>query len=137
MRRVRRALVAVALGVPCVAGAAAESWEFVVSVGGLIVADPLLVNGEWTLPIQADVSGLKTISATPKALNSALTCRKVAAEVMGRNIYITILTDVANAGAIARCPAASLGAPSPGPYSVYYRSPNGALTPLREIRIGL
>jgi hypothetical protein len=131
------ACLALAILLPVLADAAVESWAFVESVGGLTVADPVQVGGYWLLPVRANVSGLESISRKPTKLNSALACSNVAATVTGASIFLAIVTGVAGPGASARCPAAKLGSPPRGGYTVFYRGPDNIAVRIRTVSIGL
>src|SRR4029077_17489159 len=127
----------VAILLPVVADAATQNWAFVESVGGLTVSDPVRVEGQWLLPVQADVAGLESFSSKDTTLNSALACSKVAATVRGTNIFLAIVTGVAGPGASARCPPAKLGSLPPGDYNVFYRGPDNVAVRIRTVSIGL
>src|ERR1700681_2247629 len=86
-----------------------QSWDFVVSVGGMSVGEPVLENGVWSLPIQADVSGLESFTFKPTALNSTLVCARVAAKIIAKDIFLTIYSDLPGVAKSARCPATQLG----------------------------
>jgi len=117
--------------------AAPQSWAFVVSVGGITVEDPVQADGIWTLPVQADVSGLVTFTSKPTTLNSALVCSSVVAKIIDDRIYLTIYTGLPGAAKNARCPAARLGVVKPGTYSVLYQGPRNAPVLLRSVHVGL
>jgi hypothetical protein len=136
-RRIRRAIVGLVLCAPCALAATPQPWAFVVSVGGIKVGDPVEANGAWTLPVQADVSGLETFTAKPTVLNSARVCARVAAEIVDNSIYLTIHSDLAGVTKSARCPPAQLGAISPGKYKIFYKGPQDAPILLRSVNVGL
>jgi hypothetical protein len=137
MRQLSTLLVGFVLVAPTVAVATSQSWAFVVSVGGVIVEDPVRANGAWSLPIQADVSGLATFTSKPTVLNSALVCSRVAAKISDSDIYLTINSDLPGDGKNARCPAARLGAIAPGEYRVFYKGPQDAPILLRSVHVGI
>src|SRR5689334_14380729 len=83
-----------------------RSWEFVTSVGGITVDNPVPTARGLVLPVRADVSGLQAISVKPTTLNSIMACSKTRAEVEGRNIYVTIATTLLRQGNSSRCPDA-------------------------------
>ena len=136
MRRVRGILVWLVLCAPSVVTATPQSWAFVVSVGGISVGDPVQANGAWTLPVQADVSGLETFTSKPTALNSALVCSSVVAKIIDNSIYLTIHSDLVGAAKAARCPAAQLGIIPTGAYKVFYKGPQDVPVLLRSVHIG-
>lgn len=133
----RGALVGLVLCAPSAGAATPQPWTFVVSVGGITVGDPVQANGAWTLPVQADVSGLETFTSKPTALNSALVCSSVVAKIIDNHIYLTIHSDLAGAIKSARCPAAQLGIIPSGAYKVFYKGPQDAPVLLRSVHVGL
>ena len=134
MKRIALCLLIASLPGSVLAGS--ESWSFVQSVGGLAVETPSLGTQGWVLPVRADVSGLKSVTAKPTALNSALICERTNAAIEGRNIYITIVSTLAHPNASSNCPAATLGEMSAGKYSVFYRGPSETPVRLGEVSIG-
>jgi hypothetical protein len=118
------------------AWAGAENWKFVQSVGGMALGKPVLDRPGWILPVRIDVSGLDTVSVKPTVMNSALVCERVAVAIEQRNIYLTVVSGLARAGASPRCPPAELGRIDGGQYSVFYRSPGEAPVPLGDLSIG-
>jgi len=137
MRLIRGALGGFVLCAASAVAATPQPWAFVVSVGGITVGDPAQAKGVWTLPVQADVSGLETFTSKPTVLNSALVCSSVVAKTMDNSIYLTIHTDLADANKSARCPAAALGSIPSGPYRVFYKGPRDAPVLLRSVQVGL
>jgi hypothetical protein len=133
----RSVLMAWALFVPSVRAATPQPFMFVVSVGGISVGDPVRAKGVWTLPVQADVSGLETFTSKPTILNSALVCSSVAAKITGNSIYLTIRSNLAGANKSARCPPALLGVIPSGSYKVFYQGPQEAPVFLRSIDVGI
>lgn len=103
-----------------------RSWAFVQSVGGITVDKAVRSDsGGWDLPINADVSGTRTITTKPTSINSGLACR-TSAKVEGSSIYITVSTGVIAVLKGPECPSVHLeGIPS-GKYTVYYRGPDEA-----------
>lgn len=111
-------------------------WAFIQSVGGMAIGTPKKANGEWSLPVMADVSGLTTVTVKPSTLNSALICEKTVATVEGHNLYLTVFTGTAGSSYTPRCPPAKLGAIPTGNYRVFYRGQNESPIPLGALRIG-
>ncbi len=134
MNRLALSAFLAALSSPAWAGA--ENWKFVQSVGGMALGKPALDRPGWVLPVGINVSGLDTVSVKPTVMNSALVCERVEAAIERRNIYLTVVSGLARAGAGPRCPPAELGRIDGGPYSVFYRGPGEAPVPLGEISIG-
>jgi hypothetical protein len=124
------------LGVPGIAVATAQSWAFVVSVGGIVIGDAVKANGTWSLPVRADVSGLESFTSKPTVMNSAMVCSGVVAKIVRSDIYLTIHTDLAGVGKRAQCPAAKLGVLPVGAYTVFYQGPEDAPVRLRAVQVG-
>ena len=137
MRHVSNIFVGLVLGVPSIAVATAQSWAFVVSVGGIVIGDAAKANGSWALPVRADVSGLESFTSKPTVMNSAMVCSGVVAKIVRSDIYLTIHTDLAGVGKSAQCPAAKLGVLPAGTYTVFYQGPEGAPVRLRAVQVGL
>ena len=135
MRGVIDIFVVVALLAPVLGRSEARTWEFITAVGGVAVGNPSHAGNGWTLPVDADVSGLHPFSSKPTTLNSGLICAQDNALVTGRKIYLTMETSMAGRGS-ARCRAASLGVVPTGVYEVFYRDQRGTLAHLRRVRIG-
>jgi len=114
-----------------------RSWNFVQAVGGLSIGTPFHIEGGWVLPVHGDVTGLQTITVKPTTLNSGLACKKTAAEVVGNEIYLTIITSLAGKDSGALCPPAFLGQLHSGKYAVFYRGPNELAIKLGEVSIEL
>jgi hypothetical protein len=137
MRHVRSMFLGLVLGIPSIAAATAQSWSFVVSVGGIVIGDAVKANGSWTLPVRADVSGLESFTSKPTVMNSAMVCSGVVAKIVRSDIYLTIHTDPAGVGKNAQCPAVKLGVLPAGAYTVFYQGPEGAPVRLRSVQVGL
>lgn len=137
MRRLHGFLAGLVFGASSAAATTPQSWAFVVSVGGITVGDPVRANGTWSLPVQADVSGLESFASKPTALNSALVCSSVLAKIIDSDIYLTIYSALPDGAKSARCPAAALGVIVPGEYSVFYKGPQDAPVLLRSVHVGL
>ena len=114
-----------------------RSWEFVTSVGGIAVDNPVRTAQGLMLPVRADVSGLQAISVKPTTLNSIMACSKTRAEVVGSNIYVTIATTLLLEGDSSRCPDAKLSGLAEGDYTVFYRSAHADAVRLGEVRVAL
>ena len=138
MRHVFSIFVGLVLGVPSIAAATAESWAFVVSVGGIIIGDAIKANGSWTLPgacrrVRPGIVHLQTHCY--EFGNDVFS--SVVAKIVRSNIYLTIHTDLAGVGKRAQCPSAKLGVLPAGAYTVFYQGPGGAPVRLRSIQVGL
>jgi hypothetical protein len=112
-------------------------WSFVTAVGGLKVGAPVHSDGEWSLPIQGDVSGLKAITNRPTTMNSALVCEAVKARVKGQDIFLMLKTTLVHGDATSACPAAKLGKLANGSYSVWYGTSRAEGVSLGTVRVAL
>ena len=119
------------------AAAESVSWDFVQSVGGLTIGQPVKSSAGWQLPIRADVSGLRTVTVQPKVMNSGIACVETRAAVEGSSIFLTVITGIASSDRSAACPPAMLGSIAPGPYLVKYRGGNGPVMPIGKVNIAL
>jgi hypothetical protein len=120
---------------PPVAAADPRGWSFVRSVGGLRVGEPVWREGQWRLPVHANVAGIERFTERPTLQDAHLACTAVLVAIERQAIYLTFDTAVVRASARARCPPALLGRPRPGPYTVFYRGPDEAPVRLRTVRI--
>ena len=111
------------------------SWAFLSSVGGFSIGQPTKGGAGWVLPVQGDVSGLRTITTKPTTMNSAIACLETQASVDKMKINLRVITGLAGPGRNAACPAAALGSLAPGRYSVQYRGINEPAVPLGEVVI--
>ena len=130
------ALILSVLLLPLTALARSEGWQFVQSVGGIAVGKPEHLPSGWSLSVRADVSGVTTVTLKPTALNSALACVRTFAVVEGRNIFLTIDSELVRSGYTSRCPSANLGRVADGQYRVFYRGPSEPPIELSEVSIG-
>jgi hypothetical protein len=132
------ALVIVALAgtlLARVAVAEVASWKYLVSVGGFSIGHPKKVARGWVLPVQGDVSGLRTITAKPTTMNSSVACVETQASVEGKTISVRVITGIGGPGRSASCPPANLGPIAPGSYFVQYVGSNEAPVPLGNVVI--
>jgi hypothetical protein len=134
---IRISLLALVVFLPITAHARSESWGFVQSIGGIVVEAPVHTKDGWVLPVQANVSGLETITQKPTILNSALICKRTEVRIEKNNIYLTLVTGITHKGGSPRCPHAELGNIASGKYRVFYRGPGESPFSLREVEIGL
>lgn len=113
-----------------------RDWAFIQSVGGLAVGEPQrLADGNYRLPINCDVSGLKQITIKPTTLNSALAVRETGCAVRGQTIQLWIKTCVMDARHSPAAPDMVLKNVPAGRYQVQYRSRDGSVVNLHEIEL--
>jgi hypothetical protein len=110
-------------------------WAFVQSVGGISIGNVSVSKGNYSLAVNADVSGLEQVTVKPTLVNSALICESTTATIQDKAIYLTINKGVIREGYSTHCPAAKLKHIKAGNYQVFYKSPNGDTQPLGEILI--
>jgi hypothetical protein len=130
-------LIMAALLIACGALVEERDWSFVKAVGGMSIGTPREENGEWLLPVEADVSGLRTVTVKPTTLNSALACKEVRSSVNNNVIHLSLITALAAKGHSSTCPAAKLGTIAPGRYVVFYGGRKDKVVRLGEVNIGL
>jgi len=103
-----------------------QPWSFMQSVGGIIVEKADRDEGGWRLPLLCDVSGLRTFTSKPTAVNSGLAWSGVTVAVEGRDILITVVTGPPQRAArSSACGEANLGRIPRGRYRLIYRDPSG------------
>jgi len=110
-----------------------RGWAFVQSTGGIALGTVSVSEGNWSLAVRADVSGLEEITVRPSLVNSALICERTTATVEDNRIFLTIHTGLLREGYATSCPPANLGQLRAGSYRVFYRSPAGEPHRLGEI----
>lgn len=110
-------------------------WTFVQSVGGISIGEVSITDGNYSLAVNANVSGLEQVTVKPTLVNSALICESTMATIQDKAIYLTIYKGVIREGYSTHCPAAKLKHIKAGNYQVFYKSPNGETQPLGEVLI--
>lgn len=117
-----RQLCCVALALLASAAAAQQQpWSFVQAAGGLRLGKPMPRPTGWVLPVDANVSGLSTITARPTVVNPALVCNETLAALDGQALYLTVVTRSAGSGGTSRCPPVFISNALAGRYTVFYR----------------
>jgi hypothetical protein len=120
-----------------VPGEAAQTWEQMKAVGGLLVLDPVrLPDGTVLLPLACDVSGLSNVSTPATQQNPGRVVSRTESMVAGDNIQFRIVTGLPAHGASVHAPPLSLGRLAPGEYRVEYANPSGWRVPLRTVTVG-
>jgi hypothetical protein len=96
-----------------------RSWEFIRAVGGIKAGETTrLEDGGVLIALDCDVSGSKTITHQPDALNSGIGVGSVLTEVEGQTLFISIKTRV---GVSSACPSARFEPLDAGEYQIVYR----------------
>lgn len=98
-----------------------QPWSFVQTVGGLKLGQAVRRPNGWMLPIDANISGLATITMQPSKVNPGMVCEETKARLEGQSIYITLVTGTAKPGTASRCPPVFIGPVTAGRYAVFYR----------------
>lgn len=125
-----RRLFCIALALLASAAAAQQQpWSFVQAAGGLRLGKPIPRPAGWALPVDADVSGLRTITTKPTMVNLALVCSETQVTLEGQALYITLVTRSAGPAGESRCPPVFISNSLAGQYTVFYRY--GGQTPVR------
>lgn len=115
-----------------------RDWEFIQSVGGIAIGEPILEKNNWFLPVKCNVAGLKEITVKPTMLNSGLDWADTEVRIKGDVIYLSIETAlVGMGGKSSDCGPAKLGEIKSGKYSVMYLSPDKSTNLIGEVEIGL
>lgn len=135
MLRVRLAAAVAAL---LVAGCAVEhrDWAFVQSVGGIALGTPYRAASGVMLPVSVDVSGSRTITTKPTAMNSGLALDRIAVRRQGHTLSLAVITRVAgNDNHRTSSVDLALGELDPGRYAVAYAEPDGSSVEMGEITV--
>ncbi|MFZ3220854.1 MAG: hypothetical protein WA174_12515 [Rhodoferax sp.] len=98
-----------------------QPWSFVQAAGGLRLGKPVPRPTGWMLPVDADVSGLSTITTQPTAVHPALVCRETRATLEGQALYLTLITGTSGTGGTPRCAPVFISNALAGRYTVFYR----------------
>lgn len=113
-----------------------RSWDFIHARGGLQVEQPTRKGGQSVLPISCNVSGIKTISTTPKIRHSQLAWAESVVKVEGVSIYLTIYTARQSPKyPSAHCGAAAIKRLEPGDYELIYLNPDGSSRRLTVVNV--
>jgi hypothetical protein len=124
-------------GLTSVLTAEHRDWDFIQSVGGIMVSDPVQKeNGTVWLPIICNVSGLEKITTKPSIINSALVVRKVEYKIEEDKILIYIKTSLIDKqNKNVKTEGIILDNIRPGIYKVEYLNPDDSSHFVREIII--
>jgi len=115
-----------------------RDWEFIQSVGGIEIGEPMFINDNWQLPIKCNVSGLKAITVKPTTLNSGLVWADTEVRFKDTEIHISIETALTGMSSkTASCGPAELGKLKSGVYIIKYLSPDMSTNYIGEVNIGL
>jgi hypothetical protein len=112
-----------------------RDWAFVQSVGGMALGTPYQTPEGVKLPVRVDVTGSRTITTPPTALNSGLAIKEIRVRRNGSNVRLELLTAVAGKGSSSSSRDVLLGNLEPGRYAIQYAEPNGGTVALGEIRV--
>lgn len=112
-----------------------RSLAFIEDRGGLALTETYRKNNRWWLGVECNVSGIKTISETPRTLHSGLAWSKSVATVEDDRIYLTVFTAVQGPQApSANCGDAPLARVERKVYPVYYVDPDEQTHLLGNVR---
>jgi hypothetical protein len=109
-----------------------KDWKFIQDVGGMSIGKPYRTEKGIMLPVNCDVSGLKTITVKPKIMNSGLSIKEIKVERTNKVISLALVTSV---GGNASCNDLFLGNLPSGEYSIVYKEPNGSFVQITETEI--
>ena len=112
-----------------------RDWTFIQSVGGLFVGNPKhLESDNWYLPIDCDVSGIRTITIKPTTVNSALVVRKIKTKVKLNTVQIWVITSVADKQNISSSSTGvTLKGITEGSYKIEYLNPDGTTISIKTV----
>ena len=104
-----------------------QDWSFIQGVGGIAIHQPYRSKGNVIIPVDCDVSGLRTITIKPTRVNSGIIVKGVKSVRRNSTIYLQVATTVARGdGTTAACPSAKLADIPPGKYDVVYGMPSNS-----------
>lgn len=110
-------------------------WQFIESVGGMKVGEPQRQeSGDWLLPLECDLTGLRRISTDPSILNSTQVIEQARWHIVDNQLRVTLLLKPSSyATDAARCTPLLLQGVKPGEYEAVYldgeqRHPLGKFT---------
>lgn len=131
------AVVCAVLPKPASAFVSEQDWAYVQAIGGMKLGTPQQKDGNWTLPVDIDVTGSRAVTTQPTAQHPGLVCAGIQAEPHGNTFYFSLFTSYPWLGADkgGGCPPIVLGHLSPGTYTLYYRGLNEDPVKLAEIVI--
>jgi hypothetical protein len=100
-----------------------QDWQYVQSVGGMRLGQPQQKEGNWTVPVEIDVTGSRPITTQPTAQHPGLVCAGIQAEPHDAEIYLTLFTSYPWLGADkgGGCQPIVLGHLTTGHYTLYYK----------------
>jgi len=123
--------------VRAVAGTEHRDWASLQPLGGLRVLDPVrLADGTVLLPVAFDISGLTSVTTTPRTINSGSVVVRTDAAVTGDHIRLGIIQGLAGErGLTCFARSAKLGDLVAGDYAVEYENADGTTVPLRTVHV--
>ena len=113
-----------------------RDWAFIQSVRGMALGTPYRTASGIMLPVSVDVSGLKTVTTTPRVMNSGLALKEIVVRREGNTVGIALFTTAA--GSLSQRTTSSdiaLGDLQPGRYTVVYAEPNGERVDVGQITV--
>jgi hypothetical protein len=113
------------------------TWEFIQSVGGIRIGQPRKKDDSaWVLPVICDVSGLKTITQKPTAMNSGVVVTKMLHQIAGSDISISVVFNLPlSSERTSACQEVTLGEMKVGDYRVLYLEANNTTHDLGTITL--
>lgn len=113
-----------------------RDWNFIQTVGGIKIEDPLETEDGFYLPIICNVSGEDSITLKPTGINSALFCLKTKTKIEGNKIYLTVITGYSIFDELkSKCKAVRIGKLKKGKYLVYYKDKSSDKQQIGEFTI--
>ena len=123
LNRLARVVVIAALGLaPLAQAQTPASWEFLQSVGGIRIGAAQKDGNGWILPVECDLTGLRSITTDPTVLNSELVVDRLQWQADGQQLRVSVLLkETSYATSEATCPLLRLQGLQPGRYTVFYQ----------------
>jgi hypothetical protein len=112
-----------------------RDWAFVRAVGGMALGAPYRTPAGVMLPIDIDVTGLRSITTKPTTMNSALALEEISVRQQGDRILLKLTTAVGGKGSSHSSKDLLLGSLAPGRYVVQFIEPGGAAIEVGTITV--
>jgi hypothetical protein len=112
-----------------------RNWAFVQAVGGMALGAPYRTPAGMMLPVEIDVTGLRSFTTKATIMNSGLALKEIVVRRQGNKILLKVLTTIAGKGSSPSSKDLLLGSLEPGRYSVLFTEPDGATVEVGNITV--
>jgi len=112
-----------------------RDWAFVQSVGGLAVGAPYRTPAGVMLPVDIDITGLRSITTKPTTMNSGLALKEIVIRPQGNTLLLKVMTTLGGKGSSPSSKDLLVGNLEPGRYAVLFTEPGGATIEVGNITV--